>query len=147
MPHAMYAARPTAGSPRARAPARTRRATTSTPRPLPVGRLLGAWARRSPRAAGLLQVLEELGARIEHHDVALVPERGLVRFEAAVERVELRVLSVGGSVDRGCLGVAFTLGLLRLLVGIGEYHFALAIRVGTYPFRLRRALRAQFVGY
>src|SRR5438034_3742218 len=113
----------------------------------PVRSLLaaGTW-RALGAAAGLLEILEELGARIEHHDVALVPERRLVRLETAVEGVELRILSVRGGVDRRGLRVAVALRLLRLLVGIGQNHFALPIRIGADLLGLGRALRAQLVG-
>src|SRR5215831_325435 len=50
--------------------------------------LLRAGARCALAAAGLLQVLEELRVRIEHHQVVLVAERRLVGLEAAIEGVE-----------------------------------------------------------
>src|SRR5450432_1230587 len=112
----------------------------------PVWRLLVRAALRSPPAAGLLQILEEIGTRIEHHDVALVLERRLVRLQAAVERVELGVLPVRAGINRGSLGVALALGLLRLLVGVGENDLALAIGVGADLLRLGAALRPQLVG-
>src|SRR2546428_1297354 len=113
----------------------------------PVRSLLAAGTWRALGAgAGLLEILEELGARIEHHDVALVPERRLVRLETAVEGIELGILTVRGGIDRRRLGVSVALGLLRLLVGVGQDHFALPIRVGTDLLRLGRALRAQLVG-
>ena len=103
-------------------------------------------AGRRPAAARLLQVLEEFRARVEHHHVALVLERRLVRFEAAIERVELGVLPERRGVDRRRLGVAFALDLLRLPVGFGEDDLALAIGVGADLLRLGAALRAQLVG-
>src|SRR5213595_3590912 len=84
------------------------------------GLLASARTRRPSGCARLLEILEELGARIKHHDVALVSERRLVCLEAAVERVELRILTVGGGVDRGRFGVSVALGLLRLLVSVGQ---------------------------
>ena len=53
---------------------------------------ISAGRARVRRTPVLLEVLEELGARVEHHQVALVAERRLVRLEAAVERIELGVL-------------------------------------------------------
>src|SRR5437867_6328447 len=113
----------------------------------PVRSLLaaGTW-RALGAAAGLLEILEELGARIEHHDVALVPERRLVRLETAVEGVELGILPVRGGVDRRGLRIPVTLGLLRLLVGVGQNHFALAVGIGADLLGLGPALRTQLVG-
>src|SRR6266705_5263269 len=112
----------------------------------PTSRLLCAGTRRALAATGLLQVLEELGVRIEHHRVALAAERSLVGLEAAVEGVELGILPICGGIDRRRLGVAGSLGLLRRPVSVGEDHLTLPIGVGADLLRLRRALRAQFVG-
>src|SRR6266568_9009592 len=109
-------------------------------------RLLGAGTGRALAAAGLLQVLEELGVRVEHHQVALAAERRLVGLEAAVEGVELGILPIRSGIDRRRLGVAVALGLLRRPVRVGEDHLTLPIGVGADLLRLRRALRAQFVG-
>src|SRR5260370_35969299 len=76
-----------------------------------VSQLLVGAALRSPAAARLLQILEEIGAWVEHHDVTLVLERRLVCLQTAIERVELGVLPIGAGVDRGGPCVAFALGL------------------------------------
>src|SRR5271170_7282316 len=102
--------------------------------------LARAGMRRGLGGGGLLQILEEFGARIEHHQVALVPERRLVGLETAVEGVELRILAVGSGVDRRRLRVAVALGLLRLAVGGGQDHFALPIGVGANLLRLGHTL-------
>src|SRR5215831_5760961 len=108
--------------------------------------LLRARPRRALAAAGLPQVLEELGARIEHHDVAPAPERGLVGLEAPVERVELGILSIGGRVDCRGFRVPVALGLLSLLVGVGQDDLALPVGVGADLLRFGRAHGAQLVG-
>src|ERR1700724_2676856 len=126
MLRARRAAQSRAIDPRAPAPRHTPPGKLPAP-PAPVRSLLARAALRSPAAARLLQILEEIGAWVEHHDVALVLKRCLVRLEAAIEGVELGVLPVGAGVDRGSFRVAFALGLLRQLVGVGENHLALAI--------------------
>src|SRR5512143_2767620 len=68
--------------------------------------------RRGRGPPGAAEIAEEFRARLEHHQVALVAERRLVRFEAAIERVELLVHAVGRSVDCGGLRVAVALDLL-----------------------------------
>src|SRR6266568_2747332 len=68
----------------------------------------------------VLEVPEELRARIEHQHVALVLEGGAVGFEAAVKGVELGILVEGARVDRRGPGVAFALDALRVAVGLGD---------------------------
>src|SRR5215831_16398604 len=51
------------------------------------------------RLAGRLEILEELGIRLENQDVVPVPEALLVRFEAAIEGIELGIGLVGAGVD------------------------------------------------
>src|SRR6266567_5591726 len=109
----------------------------------PTSRLLCAGTRRAFAATGLLQVLEELGVRIEHHQVALAPERRLVGLEAAVERIELGILPICGGIDRRRLGVAVALGLLRRPVRVGKDHLTLPIGVGADLLGIRGARRAQ----
>src|SRR5579862_768474 len=74
----------------------------------------GRRARRRLACSRVLEVLEEFGARIEHHQVALVAKRRLVRLEAAVERIKLGILGVRLRVDRRCLRIARALDLLCL---------------------------------
>src|SRR6266496_1859737 len=112
---------------------------------VPGSALFARAALYGPAAARLLQVLEEIGARVEHHDIVLVLERRLVRLQAAIKRVELGILSIRAGVDRRSFGVAFALGFLRLLVGVGEYDLALAIGIGADFFRLGAAQRAKLV--
>src|SRR5581483_1395549 len=69
-----------------------------------------------PLARRLLHVLEEVRARIEHHDVVLLLEAFLVSVEAAVEVVKFRRLTVRGGVNRSRAGVAFAADLLRLAI-------------------------------
>src|SRR5258705_2626154 len=97
------------------------------------------------RTALVLHVTEELGARIEHHHVALAAERRFVRLEAAIERVELGVGAIRLRVDRRGLRVAVALGLLRGLVRVGKDHDALAISIGADLFGFRLAERAKLV--
>src|SRR5438067_11279944 len=118
---------------------------TSRASPALVPVLLCAGTRRGLANAGLLQVLEEFRVRIEHHQVVLVVERRLVRLEAAIEGIELGILSIRGSVDPRRLGITFALDLLCLAVRIGQDNLALPVRVRTDLLRLRRALRAQLV--
>src|SRR6266550_6163213 len=145
MLHARRAAQSRAIDPRAPAPRHMPPGKLPAP-PAPVRSLFARAALRSPAAARLLQILEEIRAWVEHHDVALVLERRLVRLQTAIERVELGVLPIGAGVDRGSPGVAFALGLLRLLVGVGENDLALAIGVSTDLLRLGAALRPELVG-
>src|SRR6202171_5162522 len=145
MLRARRAAQSRAIGPRAPAPRHTPPGKLPPPPASVRSRLAGA-ALRSPAAARLLQILEEIRAWVEHHDVALVLECRLVRLQTAIERIELGVLPVGAGVDRGSPGVAFALGLLRLLVGVSENDLALAIGVGTDLLRLRAALRPELVG-
>src|SRR4029079_1224 len=92
-------------------------------------RLLRGAARRRAGSPSLLEILEELGTRVDDHQVALVAERRLVRLEAAVERVELRVLRVRLRVDRRRFRAASPLELLRLPIGVGKDDLPLAIGV------------------
>src|SRR5436309_7550301 len=92
-------------------------------------RLLRGRLRTTPRPV-LLEVLEELGARIEDQHVALAAERRLVCFETAVERVELGVLTVGAGVNYGRARVAPALDLLRTAIGVGENDLTLAVALG-----------------
>src|SRR5438067_1024380 len=85
-------------------------------------RLLRGRAWRRVARAGLLEVLEEIGTRVEHHQIALVAECRLVRFQAAIERVELGILAVRLRVDRRRFRIAVALDLLRLTVCVGEDH-------------------------
>src|SRR4051812_14467332 len=71
---------------------------------------------RRPGAALAPEVAEEFRGRVEHHHVGLVAECRSVRFQAAIERVELRIGAVRGGVDGRRSGVAFALRLLRRLV-------------------------------
>src|SRR4051812_37071922 len=87
--------------------------------------------------ARISQVLEEIGGRLEDEDVAALVEARLVRVQAAVERIELRVLAEGFAVHGGGALIALAFHCLRLLVGIGDDDLALAIRLGADLFRLR----------
>src|SRR5690606_20085401 len=82
---------------------------------------------RSLSPAGLVQVPEELVVGLDHEDVPGPVERVDAGVDAAVERVELRVLAVGLGVNGGGTGVALAAHLLRLPGGVGDDHGALAI--------------------
>src|SRR5690606_26032010 len=76
----------------ASAPGRPRRRR----RPRPSAR------RRGPAAGQAVAVgTEELARGVDHHEVALLAEAGLVGFQAAVELRELRVAAEGFGVDPG----------------------------------------------
>src|SRR5690606_32018628 len=89
---------------------------------------------------------EEVARRIDHHDVVATREAGLVGLQAAVELREARVaaegLGEGGRRGR----IALTLDALRIAVGLGDDHLALALRVGTDRFAFGETGGAQLVG-
>src|SRR5690606_34381167 len=65
----------------------------------------------APRRTRILQVPEEVGARIEHQHVALAGEGVPVGIQAAVEGIELRILLEGlGVEDRKSVGLGEACG-------------------------------------
>src|SRR5262245_1255150 len=87
----------------------------------------GGW-RGQPRAA---HRLEEFARRVDHHHIASVAKTRAVGFEAAIELRELRVAAERIGIQRRRLGIALALELLRVPVGFGDDHLALAIGVGA----------------
>src|SRR5678816_3687240 len=59
------------------------------------------------RLLAFLEVLEEIGLRIQHQRRVLAPHRDAVRLERAVERVELGIRLVGLGVGLRRLALAF----------------------------------------
>src|ERR1700674_175744 len=106
-----------------------------------IGRCLLAWL------ACCLEILEEVGVRIENHEIALVPQTAPVSIQAAIEGVELRVLTERAGVRCRSLRVAFTLVVLRVSISLGKDDLSLPICFGTNFFRFARAGGTQFVGY
>src|SRR5688572_32822063 len=96
--------------------------------------------------ARILEVLEELRRRVEHHHVGLASHALAVRLEAAVEAVELGVPLVSLGIDARGLRVALALGLLRVAVGLGHDHLALPVRVRLDLLALGLAGGAQLGG-
>src|SRR5262245_34584563 len=104
-------------------------------------------ARRARGVTGRLHVLEEFRRRVDHQHIGPGAEAGAIRFEAAVEIEELRVLTEGHGIDRRRLGIALALQLLRVAIGFREQHFALAIGIGADLLAFRRTDRTLLVGY
>src|SRR5690606_17101846 len=106
-----------------------------------------AEAAGQPLLPGFFQVAEELAARIQHQYVALVGEAFTVRLQAAVEGVELPVLTVSFSIDRRRLGIANTANFLGLTIGFSQQNPLLAIGVRTNAFGQLLALGAVLAGF
>ena len=85
--------------------------------------------RGSGRRAGSTHDLEELGRRIQDHDIALLRESRLVGIQAAIELGKLRVSAEGVTERARRLGVAIALDLLGFAIGVGDRDLALAIGV------------------
>src|SRR5690606_3606516 len=99
------------------------------------------------RASRILHEAEEVGARINHHHVILARETRAIGLEATVEGVEVRALAVGVGVDRGCLRVALTHGLLGRTISLGDDDLALTIGIRTNALGLGGAQRTELVGH
>src|SRR5688572_12134370 len=97
-------------------------------------------------AARALEVLEEVGARIQHHHVALRAHALAVRLHAAVEAVELGIAAERLRVDARGLRVALALDALGVAVGLGDGDLARAVGLGLDLLALRLSRRAQLVG-
>src|SRR5262245_52030026 len=85
-------------------------------------------------ACGLVQIAEEIAIGVQHHHVTLVGEAFAVRLEAAVEGVELLILTEGLGVDGGGPGVAITTGFFGFAIGFGQQYAALTVGIGTNTF-------------
>src|SRR5664279_1874048 len=71
--------------------------------------------RRRPRAA--THRLEELAARVDDHDIALVAKARPIGLQAAIELGELRILAERIGEDGRGPGIALALDLLRVAIG------------------------------
>ena len=86
--------------------------------------------RREDSAVGA-HVLQERVVLVEHDDRVAVLERAAVGLQAALEGIEARVAVGGGAVDAGGFGIALAAQLLRIALGFGHDHLAVAIGVGA----------------
>src|SRR5882757_4711279 len=92
--------------------------------------------RRARRAAllgaralvGILQILEEFPIGCHDEQVAVFPQRALVRLQAAIEAVELGILRIGGRVS------------------LRRFRIALTAYPQRIPFRVRQNLGALTLG-
>src|SRR5262245_27618800 len=100
-----------------------------------------AW-RSAPRRRGVLEVVEELAVRRDHHHVAFAAQGIAVGLQAAKERKELGVAIVGLRVDARGRRLAFTADACRVRQRFRDQLGALAIRLGTHDLRLLVSLAA-----
>src|SRR3990167_2083144 len=83
---------------------------------------------------GLFQVAEEIAARIKHQHITLIREALAISPQAAIERVELLILTIRPGVDGRSLGIAITAQLFSLAIGIGQQHATLTVGIGANTF-------------
>ena len=95
----------------------------------------------------MLEIAEEIGARVEHHQVVLAVEGLLVGVQAAIQFIKFAVLAECPGIDFGGHGVAFTAQLLTVAFGVGQHNLPLAVGVGANFFRFLFALGAQLFGH
>src|SRR5690349_14610313 len=89
-------------------------------------------------AVRILEVLEEVRARVEHHDIALVAEALTISLQTAIERVEIRILLERLRVRCGRARIALAFDALSIAVRFSDDDFALAIGIGANLFRFRK---------
>src|SRR5581483_10837923 len=99
-------------------------------------RLGSRWCCRRTTAVRAAHELEEIAVRLQDHHVLTIAERRAVGFHTAPERGELRIASKRIGVDICGAGIALTLDLLRIAVGIGQHDFTLTIGIGADLFTL-----------
>src|SRR5690349_6808408 len=92
------------------------------------------------------EVAQEVRVGLEQHEVVPAAEGRAVGLHAAIEGEELRVLRERRGVDRGGFGVALAAHALRVAIGFGEDHLALAVGVGADLLAFGGAGGSQFVG-
>ena len=76
-----------------------------------------------------LEVLQERIIAVEHDQALAIGERGAIRIEAALERVEARILVGRQPIQTGGFGITLAAQLLSVTFGLGQKH-------GTVPFGL-----------
>src|SRR3989344_5027043 len=96
---------------------------------------------------GFFQVMEEVTAWVQDHDVGFVREAFTVGTQATVERVELLILTVGLGVDRSGLSVTITANLFGFTIGFSQQHATLTIGVGTDAFSQLVTLGAMLASF
>src|SRR5690606_24434356 len=101
----------------------------------------GAWS------TVVAQVLQEGIVAFEHDHAVAVGERGAVRLQAAQEGVEGGIAAGRLGVDPRGLGITLAAQLLRVALGLGHQHGALAVGLGADDARLLLAFRAQAGGH
>src|SRR5262249_36778046 len=93
-------------------------------------------------AAAAAHRLEEIAARIDHHQVRLAAEGLTIRLEAAIERRELWIASECSGIDGRSLRIALALDPLGIAVSLRDDHLSLLVGVGADHLGLGRAGRA-----
>src|SRR5260370_40097560 len=76
----------------------------------------------------ILQILEEFPIRCHDEQVAVLPQRALVRLQAAIEGVELGILRVGGRISLRRFRIAFTAYPQRIPLRVRQKLGALTLR-------------------
>src|SRR5688572_7411207 len=87
------------------------------------------WERGVSAPPGVLQILEELAVRRDHENIAFLADGALIGLQTTIERIELRMLGISGSIDRGGFGVRLTTDLQRSALRLGDDLGALAQRL------------------